>query len=639
MSDAGHAYADDRIAELESRFRAVYSQAEAEMRAKLDQFAADYERKLGEFDARMAAAKTNDEFMALYGEFQDWKSRQAAAEQWLRDMVASLADSVVRADQMAAAAIRDDVPRVFAENANYAIFDIESGIGMRTMFNLMDEDTARYLMSSDAPELFPRVDMTKDRVANSRRLTSAVTQGILQGESIPKIADRLRTVSDMGMRAAVRAARTACTAAENAGRVSSYQRAERMGIRLKQEWLATLDMRTRASHRQLDGVKVEVGGTFQTENGPLRFPADPEGPAAEVYNCRCTLVAAVEDVDQSAADRFSRLPDGMTYEQWKGYVEQTADERPVAPDIPRFTGGQSNIAQTCGQQFVDGMADTLEQHGTDRTRRLFNQYEDELVVKNAKSRGGAYCNGRHGVTFNARIIARGDMCHAPYQNAFHEFAHNIDGIIAHQAPNMSNTVKALGAYSYGWRDNALGKSIQAEWDYKVTQTLAKSHERITAEEEKFKRLLSKMKERDGVDYRAIRRQLTKGETTADEIMQAHGEEIARAWIEESKRNRARAYDITVGEMRRELAERGLSGDLRTVGSLSDVVEGCTRTQYPFGVGHGKRYWGEHEYHQPSEFFAEVVDGQSANDASYQLMREVFPNSCDMVNEMIEEVLQ
>ena len=76
-----------------------------------------------------------------------------------------------------------------------------------------------------------------------------------------------------------------------------------------------LDIRTRHSHRQLDGERREVGGTFS--NG-CRYPGDPQAPYAEVCNCRCTLVAAVDGIDQSKADRFSRLPEGMTYEEWKG---------------------------------------------------------------------------------------------------------------------------------------------------------------------------------------------------------------------------------------------------------------------------------------------------------------------------------
>ena len=61
-----------------------------------------------------------------------------------------------------------------------------------------------------------------------------------------------------------------------------------------------LDIRTRHSHRQLDGERREVGEKFS--NG-CRYPGDPQTPHAEVCNCRCTLVAAVDGVDQSKADR------------------------------------------------------------------------------------------------------------------------------------------------------------------------------------------------------------------------------------------------------------------------------------------------------------------------------------------------
>ena len=71
---------------------------------------------------------------------------------------------------------------------------------------------------------------------------------------------------------------------------------------------------TRHSHRQLDGEKVEIGKKFS--NG-LRYPADPNGSYAEIMNCRCTLIAALDGIDD-AGKRWSKLPEGMTYEQWKG---------------------------------------------------------------------------------------------------------------------------------------------------------------------------------------------------------------------------------------------------------------------------------------------------------------------------------
>jgi hypothetical protein len=95
-----------------------------------------------------------------------------------------------------------------------------------------------------------------------------------------------------------------------------------MGLQVEQRWMATLDLRTRQSHRELDKQHVPVGQYFVVpSNGhKLRFPADPAADGSETWNCRCTLVAwfpdSVEDVD-----RWSRLPEGMTYEQWKGMKE------------------------------------------------------------------------------------------------------------------------------------------------------------------------------------------------------------------------------------------------------------------------------------------------------------------------------
>ena len=49
------------------------------------------------------------------------------------------------------------------------------------------------------------------------------------------------------------------------------------------------------SHRILHGERIDVDGTFS--NG-CRFPGDPNGPAEEVYNCRCTLVAAIKGFEE-----------------------------------------------------------------------------------------------------------------------------------------------------------------------------------------------------------------------------------------------------------------------------------------------------------------------------------------------------
>ncbi len=134
------------------------------------------------------------------------------------------------------------------------------------------------------------------------------------GESIPKIAKRMERVGATNKAQAVRWARTFTAAAEGAGRIASYKRAIAMGIKLKHQWLATLDDRTRHSHRQVDGEVREVGERFS--NG-CRYTGDPSAPYSEICNCRCALRPVLEGVDQSDSERWSKLPEGMTYEQWK----------------------------------------------------------------------------------------------------------------------------------------------------------------------------------------------------------------------------------------------------------------------------------------------------------------------------------
>ena len=104
--------------------------------------------------------------------------------------------------------------------------------------------------------------------------------------------------------------------------MDSYVAAEKIGIKVRKEWLATIDGRTRHSHAMLDGKVVDKDKKFG--NGCM-FPGDPNGPPWEVYNCRCTLIAAVEGVDTSNAQRRVRDPvtgknivvSDMTYREWE----------------------------------------------------------------------------------------------------------------------------------------------------------------------------------------------------------------------------------------------------------------------------------------------------------------------------------
>ena len=355
MDDA-RKWTDAELDALEKRMAKEYRQAAKEMRDKQEKWLAKFDR---EREQREKALDDTDEVMQAH---KRWLQSQATREQWFSDMVDGLSESAHRANQRAADMVNDHLPRVYAENANRAAFDVDKAVRADTRFTLVNEDAIRYLMGGMEEgqllkEVTPTphmnrvamglqsmrrdVDPVKDIRWNRQKFASAITQGILQGESIPNIVKRTESVFGQNRDAAFRAARTATTSAENAGRMSSFERAERLGIDMEIEWLATLDGRTRSSHRALDGERVKTGERFS--NG-LRWPGDPTGPGYETWNCRCRANGRVVGFDGKRGDwadnrgeRWSRLPKGMTYEQWKKAKPVTSAES-YLNDWGRVTG-------------------------------------------------------------------------------------------------------------------------------------------------------------------------------------------------------------------------------------------------------------------------------------------------------------
>lgn len=309
MKDLGHEETDNLLARMEKEIRDVYKNAYKDARKTADEYMLRFQAD----DLKKREQLHNGKITLR--DYKAWRKSHLLTGQRYQDMADALAKDMTNANQIAASIINGYLPEVYAINGNYAAYQVESISQINTGFTLYSRETVERLIL-DKPDLLPMmvsIDIPIDLRWNKQKINSAIMQGILTSESIQKIAKRLANVTNMNHVSAVRNARTMVTSAENGGRVDSYRRAEKMGIKLKQEWVATLDGRTRHSHRQLDGEKVKVGDKFS--NG-CRFPADPQGAAHEVYNCRCTLVASLDGIDDSDAERYSKLGD-MTYDEWK----------------------------------------------------------------------------------------------------------------------------------------------------------------------------------------------------------------------------------------------------------------------------------------------------------------------------------
>ena len=159
---------------------------------------------------------------------------------------------------------------------------------------MVDADTVRNLAVTDTSLLpYKEIDPKKDIPWNMKKINAETLQGIVQGESMDKIAKRIMNVQEMNKTQAIRSARTIVTGAENKGRQDSYKRAEEDGIVMKREWIATNDSRTRHWHAELDGVEVDIDEPWVNDFGEIMFPGDPSADPANTYNCRCSMAAKV----------------------------------------------------------------------------------------------------------------------------------------------------------------------------------------------------------------------------------------------------------------------------------------------------------------------------------------------------------
>ena len=288
MADSGAKMADRAISGMNKELKRQYKQAAEELKKKLADFNKRHEEENARKLAQVAAGTLKER------DYKAWLKQQVfVGEIWERK-VAQATALMLGVNEDAARAIGGKQIDVFAGNHNAFAAEAKGITGVS--FTMYDRKTVERLLKKD-PQLLPgwQINPDKDRAWSQKKIQTAVTQGIIQGESVDGITKRLIESlcgqSESRMRTL---ARTAITEAQNAGRMDALHEAEDMGIRVRKKWLATMDSRTRDSHAELDGEVADVDEEFS--NG-LMYPGDPSGPPEEVYNCRCTLVYVYPDYE------------------------------------------------------------------------------------------------------------------------------------------------------------------------------------------------------------------------------------------------------------------------------------------------------------------------------------------------------
>lgn len=317
---------DKQLAELESRISKLYKQAADELSDTVTAYFKQFEKRDAEMQNKVKAGTITEQ------QYKQWRLTQIGRGNRFIALRDKVAERYTNANEVAIAYINDATPGIYTLNRNYSAYTIEQ-VSSSADFTLFDERTVKRL-AVEQPDLMPYYPKDRalkrgiDLAYGKQQITANVTSGILQGKSIYRLADDLqKSIRDMNRTSAVRTARTAVTGAQNAGRMDAYTEAEKMGIHVRKQWLATLDNRTRHAHAMLDGQTVDNDKPFKVDGYEIMFPGDASAPGYLVYNCRCTLAAEVDGIDTSDGMRRARDPvtgknilvKSMTYSEWAGW--------------------------------------------------------------------------------------------------------------------------------------------------------------------------------------------------------------------------------------------------------------------------------------------------------------------------------
>ena len=287
MADKARKWTDAQLKDMEARVRKIYKQARREITAEWDEYMKHGQERLSVLYDLYVNAPYGEK-QAAKKAYQDALNAYTLKNNRYNDMIADVTKRLASVNQIAIAYLNGELPQIYQVNYNQAVKGVKQ-LGID--FTIVDEATiARRISDGDITLPYKQLDPIKDVRWNTKQLNSSLLQGLLQGESITKIAERILPIVGNNEKAAIRNARTMVTGAENQGRLDRYKDLEKKGAVLNKVWIATHDGRVRDWHISMDGQEVGIHQKFTDGNGQqLDYPADPHAHPNTVYNCRCSM--------------------------------------------------------------------------------------------------------------------------------------------------------------------------------------------------------------------------------------------------------------------------------------------------------------------------------------------------------------
>lgn len=481
----------------------------------------------------------------------------------------------------------------------------------------IDQDQAARAIQLDSKiseGLYKRLGIDTKTLKNSIRAN--VSRGIASSMSWAQVARNIENRMNIGMNRSYRIARTEGHRIQNEARFDAQIAAKNMGADVVKQWDATLDGRTRSTHRGLDGQIQEVEKPFESPGGGKAMFPGGFGIAAEDVNCRCASLQRAKwalDADelQTLKDRaqYFDLDKTESFDDFKTKYLHAVSKTQEEKEYNEIKLGELEVY---GKKHAKAIRENLENAPED-IQRVWNDCADDFHVIEPRYRGDAahYDPVSDGVKLNITAAGKGSSYQTPYQVVFHEYGHHSDYVLNRKYGDGER----LKAFSETYKDGAFGRSLKEE-GYNGIRAWAKDKgirelpDIATKIEEDVEKLIQA-----GIINSSERAKEIQWMKRSLNLRDYIPEDVAKAFCDDIKR------ELT-------LTQRG---------DISDMFEPIMpkSCQFPFDVGHGIGYWARRD--NGKEAFAEMFSAEVNNPESLEQIKRFFPESYKIYKEMLEVV--
>ena len=517
------------------------------------------------------------------------------------------------------------------------LYDLQ-GQGIPLIFPINQDELTRAIQTDSqiSGSLYSRLgeDTTKLKTSIRAELSRGLANGSSWEVIAMKIATGMNSPFDVAYNKAIRIARTEGGRIVQESQFQVQQKAKDAGADIVKQWDATFDGKTRPHHLELDGQVKELDEPYEVAGMKAMYP-HAFGVASEDINCRCHSLQRARwaldaeqtkylgDVSEMSEERKKEIADKLGVapnelgnvsksivqlksNNLKDFTKEAKDVLSKVDSSTAQLGGLVDYPKTHHKEILQFLDDAPEP-----IRKAWNTVCGDFHVLKRRPRldkrsGAWYSPSRDGVVLSISSVAKGSSYATPYQTLFHEFGHHMDYIFNRRF----GTGDVKKAFTETYKGGIFGQTLKREAE-KHIEDFAKASglTKTVTRQEAY------------VEWQKLQRfNMTNGMTLEEYLAREEGKVVI---------DRIEAERMFCESIKNQLS-------LMARSDISDMFEPVMKTlDYPFGVGHGKSYWGSRD--NGKEGFAEMFSAMTNNPESWEAIKTYFPESVKIFEEMLKVV--